>query len=208
MPKFIEPKNGETRKAYIHRAYSIGKGSGKGRISAEGHDRIREAMDKGFDFPDMYAVSAPKKRISNPAAPKKPVISVERKTEARAVDPAAIRAWAKENGHKVSERGRIAAEVTLAYLAAVPEDARAARSAGSGEKDLRAAAPRTSVPGTKWRVDFIHRGEPATMVVSDRTCCRECGISLGWHVCKNPSVATGYGDVDTAQRLTIIEPKE
>jgi hypothetical protein len=33
-------------------------------------------------------------------------------------DTTAVRAWAKENGYKVSERGRIAAEVQQAYAAA------------------------------------------------------------------------------------------
>lgn len=35
-----------------------------------------------------------------------------------ASDTAAIREWAKANGHKVSERGRISADVTAAYRAA------------------------------------------------------------------------------------------
>ncbi|MFT4235681.1 MAG: Lsr2 family protein [Microbacterium sp.] len=34
------------------------------------------------------------------------------------VDYAPIRAWAKENGYKVSERGRVSAEVLAAYEAA------------------------------------------------------------------------------------------
>jgi hypothetical protein len=33
-------------------------------------------------------------------------------------DTAAVRAWARENGHEVSERGRIAADVLAAYEAA------------------------------------------------------------------------------------------
>jgi hypothetical protein len=33
-------------------------------------------------------------------------------------DTAAVRAWARENGHEVSERGRIAADVVAAYEAA------------------------------------------------------------------------------------------
>ncbi|MGW6122374.1 histone-like nucleoid-structuring protein Lsr2 [Nocardia sp. NPDC055165] len=37
---------------------------------------------------------------------------------ARRDDLAAIRAWAKENGHTVSSRGRISAEVVAAYDAA------------------------------------------------------------------------------------------
>jgi hypothetical protein len=33
-------------------------------------------------------------------------------------DAAAIRAWAKQNGHAVSERGRVSAEIRAAYEAA------------------------------------------------------------------------------------------
>lgn len=209
MPKYIAPRTGETRKAYIHRAYGIGKGSGKGRISAEGHERIAEAIAKGHQFPDLLAAAAPKvAKEKKAAAPKKPVIEIAQKAEARAVDPAAIREWARKNGIAVSERGRIAAEVTLRYLAEVPVNKRDARAGTNGEKDLRAPAPRTSPEGTKWRVDFTYRGEAVTMVVSDRTVCGTCGVSLGWHQCRTPRIATGYGDTETGQRISVIEPKE
>jgi hypothetical protein len=36
----------------------------------------------------------------------------------RSSDAGAVRAWAKENGHEVSERGRISAEIREAYEAA------------------------------------------------------------------------------------------
>ncbi|WP_309129568.1 Lsr2 family protein [Microbacterium sp.] len=41
-----------------------------------------------------------------------------RRRAPRSADTAAIREWAKANGHKVSERGRISAEVMEAYNAA------------------------------------------------------------------------------------------
>ncbi|WP_282947308.1 histone-like nucleoid-structuring protein Lsr2 [Cellulomonas endometrii] len=37
----------------------------------------------------------------------------------RSSDAGAVRAWAKENGHEVSERGRISAEIREAYEAAI-----------------------------------------------------------------------------------------
>jgi Lsr2 len=204
---FIMPNAGEGKKAYLKRAFGIGNGGGKGRISADGHVKLAEAIAKGATFPEpVVASKAPKVKVST-AAPK-PVIPTDRKDEARAVDPAAIREWAKEKGIEISARGRISAETTLAYLADVPEAARSARGATTGEKDLRAAAPRTAPEGTKWRVDFTYKGEPVTMMVSDKSACRTCGVSLGWHTCRTPSVATGYGDVDGIQRMTIIEPKE
>lgn len=41
-----------------------------------------------------------------------------RRSAASGTDTAAIRAWARENGHDVSERGRISADVLAAYEAA------------------------------------------------------------------------------------------
>ncbi|MGM1016944.1 MAG: histone-like nucleoid-structuring protein Lsr2 [Actinomycetota bacterium] len=41
-----------------------------------------------------------------------------RRSSARTSDTAAIREWAKENGHAVSERGRISAPIVEAYRAA------------------------------------------------------------------------------------------
>jgi hypothetical protein len=41
-----------------------------------------------------------------------------RRKVATGVDPAAVRAWAKSNGIKVSERGRVAADVIERYTAA------------------------------------------------------------------------------------------
>lgn len=47
-----------------------------------------------------------------------PRASASRKRPARNPEVAAIRAWANENGHKLSERGRIPAQVVEAYNAA------------------------------------------------------------------------------------------
>jgi hypothetical protein len=44
--------------------------------------------------------------------------SADRRPAARRQDNAAVRAWAKDNGHEVSERGRIPAAVIAAYTAA------------------------------------------------------------------------------------------
>lgn len=201
MSKFVEPKDGETRKAYLHRAYRIGKGSGRGRISAEGHERIREAEEKGYSFPDtMVTAKAPKAKAA-PVAKKK----VEIPSEARAVDPNAVRAWARENNIPIGDRGRIKSEITLQYLSAVPEAARSARTVD--EKWVGEGAPRIYPAGTKFRIDFKYKGEPATMVVSDRTACGNCGWSLGWCCCTAPYVATGYGDTNVTPRVTPIYPK-
>lgn len=201
---FVAPKTGETRKAYLHRAYGIGKGSGRGRISAEGHERIREAQAKGHSFPDLDNVSAPKA----PKAPKAATVTKPKApAEAKAVDPAAIRAWAQKKGIPVSSRGRISGEVARQYLDAVPVHEREGRGPANGEKDLRPNPPRLYPEGTTWRVDFTYKGEPVTQYVSERTACGNCRNSLGWCGCSAPYVSTGYGDTNVRPRVTMILPK-
>ena len=41
-----------------------------------------------------------------------------RRTAAAPPNPASVRAWAKSNGHAVSDRGRVPAQVIAAYVAA------------------------------------------------------------------------------------------
>lgn len=207
MAKFIAPEKGETRKRYIHRAYGIGKGEGRGRISAEGHERIAEAKAKGFTFSDEETVSAPK-APSVPKAPKataKVVIPSEKRAEAGSVDPSEVRAWAMEKGLIKSTRGRIPAEVTLRYLNEVPAHERGEREQAG--KDLRQGAPRVHPEGTTWRADFTnHRNEKETVILSDRTACGTCRYSLGWCGCSQPRVTVGYES--SPIRLTTIPPKE
>jgi len=204
MSKYVAPKANETRKQYLHRAYGIGAGAGRGRISAEGHAKVAEAMDKGHTFPDLLAVSTPKAPKAKPVkAEAKAVVPSEKRAEVKGLDPAAIRKWAGENGLTVSQRGRISAETTLAYLDAVPTALRTDRV--DNGKDLREAAPRVYPEGTKWRLDFTHKGEATTVTVSDRSACGNCGVSLSHHTCASPAVAVGYNDGPV--RATVVYPK-
>lgn len=197
-----KPQKDETRKAWLHRVYGIGKGAGRGRISAEGHEKLEWAASKGYVFADntVTVAKAPKAKAA-PVAKKK----VEMPSEARAVDPNAVRAWARENNIPVGDRGRIKSEITLQYLNAVPEASRSSRTVD--EKWVGDGAPRIYPAGTRFRIDFKYKGEPATMVVSDRTACGNCGWSLGWCGCTAPYVATGYGDTNVTPRVTPIYPK-
>jgi hypothetical protein len=203
MAKFVEPKPGEGKKAYLHRAYGIGKGAGRGRISREGHERLAEAVSKGFTFDEPVApaknVKPKPKREPAPAKAQLP-------PEAKELSHKAIRAWAKDKGITVSSRGRVHPDVILQYLAEVPPEQRGEREDES--QNYGDPAPRVHPVGTKWRVDFQYKGEPYTQTVSDRTACGNCGWSLGWCGCAKPFVATGYGDVDTPVRVTAIYPGE
>lgn len=69
-------------------------------------DELRKALEP--------YVTAGRKAGSSSA----PRTSAARKRPARNPEVAAIRAWANDNGHKLSERGRIPAQVVDAYNAA------------------------------------------------------------------------------------------
>lgn len=201
MAKSILPNKGEGKKEYLKRVHGIGNGGGRGRISREGHEALAKAIAAGAVFPEaVVAAKAPKApRVSEP----KVTVPQDKRAEARSIDPAAIREWAGKNGHTVSPRGRIASEVTLAYMAAVPEVMRGARE--DHGKDLREAGPRVYPEGTTWRLDFEHRGEATTLVVSDRSACGNCGVSLSHHTCQSARVAVGYNDGPV--RATAVYPK-
>lgn len=203
MTQYIAPKADETRKAYIHRAYGIGKGAGKGRISAEGHEAVNRAIDHGHVFIDLLAAaSAPK--VKTPKAPSKakPSISKEERADFAGIDPAHIREWAKANGIPVSERGRIANDVTIRYAKEVPAHEREARA--NGGKDLRQGAPRVRDEATTYVAHFTHRGEATTLKLSERTACGNCRYSLAWCGCDRPFVSVGYNDGPV--RLVITSP--
>ena len=61
---------------------------------------------------DLAVVDRP--RPSAPAAAERPAAPASKGRGAQA-DLGAVREWARENGHQVSDRGRISAEVQAAY---------------------------------------------------------------------------------------------
>jgi len=75
--------------------------------------RNRTAFDKAIA---PYVAAARKVRATGSGAPVSP--RARRSRGDRRTDLAEIRAWAAENGHNVSDRGRIAAEIVEAYDAA------------------------------------------------------------------------------------------
>lgn len=202
MSNFVEPREGEHQKAYLHRAYGIGKGMGRGRISVEGHARLTEARKKGFAFPEDTKVSVPKSvKPTKPTTSKPAPVTLPR--EADTLDRGAIRSWARSNGHTIGDRGRIKPEIVKAYLDAVPVGERTKRQDGN---EVPEPAPRIHPVGTTFRLDFTNRhGQKETRVVNDKTACGNCRWSLGWCACTKPHVTVGYevGDV----RVTAQYPK-
>jgi nucleoid-associated protein Lsr2 len=64
------------------------------------------------------AAAQPRKRRTGPPRKASTAARSSRRRARTAPDPAAVRSWAKENGHPVRDRGRVPAAVLAAYLAA------------------------------------------------------------------------------------------
>jgi hypothetical protein len=82
-------------------------------LGAKHREELESALNKFLD--KARAVN----RKGGPARPARPA-SPARTTSAGVVDTDAVRAWARENGHEVSDKGRIANKVLDAYHAANP----------------------------------------------------------------------------------------
>jgi hypothetical protein len=72
-------------------------------------------------------------------------------------DTAAVRAWARENGYQISDRGRIPAEVTEAYSAAHASGKAAAKKAPAKKTPAKKAAkaPAKKAAATKAPVKTV-----------------------------------------------------
>ena len=74
----------------------------------EYHRWMQDYLDNGAR---VTSVNGTKRAAKTPGAPR-------RAPRSHGDDIAAIRGWARDHGYKISERGRIAAEVKTAYTAA------------------------------------------------------------------------------------------
>lgn len=92
---------------------------GQGQTVSFGLDDVAYEIDLNKDNADALReelkryVQAARKVGRSTSKPRATV-----RTSAPSVDLAAVRTWARENGHDVSERGRVAATVLAAYEAA------------------------------------------------------------------------------------------
>lgn len=106
----------ETKRAY---AVRLGLANPtRGRFGKDALLAIATAEAQGHTFVEPV-VATPKPKATTaatPAAPKPTRVALP-KENLPATDPKAVRAWAKQNGHTVGDRGRIHADVIKAYLA-------------------------------------------------------------------------------------------
>lgn len=175
----------QTRKEYL-----VTKGlanAGRGRISEAGHKALDAARAKGITFSDDVPKPKAKPREVKVHAPK-PVISK------KDYDPAAVREWAKKNGHDVSERGRVSHELVALYLESTDEESRPEREQ---ESDIfrDGPPPRYGREGVEFEGKYFAKDGKTqkTFKVNDRTACFNCRVSLRSHTCHDPKVVTGSG---------------
>lgn len=180
-----------TKKEWLKAEHGIGNGSGRGRISLEGHRLITEAIERGVRFKDTTIVASKPKA---PKAPEKPKVT-------EAYSAAEVREWAAANGIEVGARGRIDSDIVRQYLDAVPKEE---RGSSSDPADVyRDGLPRRYPEGTTFDVFFTdHKGKQQTLRVSDRVACQGCRLSLRVCRCDKPGpVAIGYED--TSKPITV-----
>lgn len=184
------------------RAYLFGLGlakseSGRGRFSREAHEALAKARKAGTKFADD------EKPVTTPRVVKAPKPEAIAKPTEK-VDIPAVREWAKANGYTIGERGRVHSDIINAYLAGVaPEE----RVQPEGEFDVyRDSAPRRYPAGTTFLAEYKYKGNDEKTIVSDRTCCTNCKVSLSGHTCNSPSIVLGFGSAEFVP-VTPIYPK-
>lgn len=191
-----------TRKEWLFKEHGVGKGAGKGRISAEGHALVEAARKAGVKFKDLDEPKpVPTPRVMVKGASSK--VEVPKVTEH--VDPKALRKWAAANGKTVPARGRIGNDLKAEYLASVPKEERKDEGTGSELDVYRSTMSNRYPEGTTFKAEFTAFGKDVIQVVTDRTCCYDCGVSLSGHMCDSPKIVTGYGADPVA--VTVQYPK-
>lgn len=156
------------------REYLVSLGLAKptrGRFGKEAVKALEQARERGivFDEPTVTPTKVYVKKESKDSAPE-PAAPVDNP----GVDPKAVREWAKEEGHIVSDRGRIPGPVVNAYLAAKGSDAVLARNPNAVIQE----APRAFPEGQRFR--FRNQETGRTYTIGDAVVCHESGYSLGW----------------------------
>jgi hypothetical protein len=173
----------QSQRQYLHSLGLAKAPTGRGRFSTEGHAALAKARAGGMKFSDD---DKPKVvTVSKPKATK--VVSIS-KEKAPDVDPKAVREWARKNGHEVGERGRIHSSIVEEYVAAMGENVVERKD----EMDIyRDGAPRRYDRDTKFVGEYVWKGKTEKFVVSARSACMNCGVSLVIHTCNTPRVTNG-----------------
>lgn len=82
-------------------------------------------------------------------------------------DTAAVRAWARENGYEISDRGRLPAEVTEAYAAAHPSGKSAGKKAPAKKAAAKAPAKKAAARKAPGKQGAATKGTEAVAAPAD-----------------------------------------
>lgn len=155
---------------------------GKGRFSRAAKAALLEAMISGMEFTDSEGKEkAPREKrvstgsVSAPARITAPV---------RDYDLKHVRKWAAENDIAVSQRGRISADVLVAYDKANPVSAKP-------EKVVTAPKPRVRPENVAYALPEPPAAYMSRVSVAFETCSR-CKAKVGWCGCEQGPVAPSF----------------
>lgn len=151
----------------------LAKFPSRGKFSKDAHAAIAKAEAEGMVFDDPAPVKSDKPKTVKVKADK-PTVTVTKSN----ADPAAVRAWAKENGVTVSERGRVAETVKAQYEAAMAEaGTETVKAKAPGAGDVIATAPLLVSVDQK----FVGKDDSGKeWSVGYKTACANSGASIGY----------------------------
>lgn len=150
---------------------------GRGRFSGAAKEALAKAKEEGKTFTDTKPVV---KASPKPAA--KPAAKAVPKVDTPKFDAKAVRAWAKDNGIAVPERGRIPNDVLTQYAETdSPQEAKA-------DPNVIYEAPQTHF-GKKW----FGRVGNFTITLTDKDVCNRCMYSISHCLCTTPHHLTVDG---------------
>jgi hypothetical protein len=175
----------QTMRQYLFSVGLTKAPTGRGRFSREAIAALGDARAKGMTFADDAAKADKPSTVRRSSAPA--VVTVP-KAERPNVDPKAVRKWALDNGHEVGERGRIHSSIIDEYVAAMGESV---VERGNEMDVYRDGAPRRYDRDTKFVGTYEWKGQTEKLVVSARSACMNCGVSLVIHTCNSPRVTNG-----------------
>lgn len=154
------------------REYLVSLGLAKpsrGRFSREAVAALEKARAEGMTFDEPEATKPVTVHTKKESPAPGPVVS---ESVSASVDPKAVREWAREEGHIVSDRGRMPLSVVSAYLAAKGADAVQRRDPNAVIQE----APRAYPEGQRFR--FKNEETGRTYIIGDRVVCHESGYSV------------------------------
>lgn len=186
----------------------------RGRLSTKAHEALATARADGFLFlgdegnennpveeKKERKTAAPKPAPADGAAPAAPRPTVTLPE----VDAKAVRAWAKQNGHEVKERGRIHRSVVTAFLASGGKPV-VARAKAPSPADM----PKVRAQSVGWAVEKSEHGG-ADRVIAYTTCGGGigggkvgCGKPVNACKCQSGPVAPHYLNTDAAGKPLLL----